>query len=162
MIKKVLLSALLCIVINSSYASDWNTEIVSWEEEYPLSTHSFKIKGEDLSIATAVGAEVIRSHQGTQRLYINFYIMNEADACNPSDTPRKATILVNNQPIQMSQFCHYKNEVSMLQTTALSDKGVNFIINAFRNSQDTVRIKYGSFDADLSAVGFTEAWGQGN
>ncbi|PSU34985.1 hypothetical protein [Photobacterium lutimaris] len=159
--KRAPLPALLCAFTGSSFASDWDTHILPWEEENPLSTLTIKIKGEDFTTATIVGAEVAHSHQGAQRLYINFIKMDKAKACDPSDTPRTATIRVNNQPVRMIQTCHLEEGLSLLQTTAQSDKGVNFIINAFRNSPDTVRIEHGSFEADLSAVGFTKAWEQG-
>ncbi|MGF1704134.1 hypothetical protein L4D09_28000 [Photobacterium makurazakiensis] len=158
MLKKMLLPTLLCMSIGSSFASDWETHTASWAEDNPLSTLTFKIKGEDLSTTTAIGAEITHSNQGTQRLYLNFVKMNEADSCDPDNTPNKVTVRVNSQPISMYQTCHLEKGMSLLQTTALSDKGIEFIINAFRNSSDTVRIEYGAFEANLPAIGFTKAW----
>ncbi|PSW14389.1 hypothetical protein C9J01_08095 [Photobacterium rosenbergii] len=158
--KRALLPALLCAFTSSSFASDWDTRTVTWTEENPLSTLTFMMKGEDIETIKVVGAEISHSKQGTQRLYLSFIEIANDNSCDPQNTPDNVVVRVNGQPINMHQACELADGMALIQTTALSDKGVEFMMNAFSNSPDTVQVEYRSFKADVSAVGFTKSWNQ--
>ncbi|MEZ9070209.1 hypothetical protein AB4086_02100 [Vibrio splendidus] len=162
MLKRILLMIAMCSTTSMSFANDVQTNVIGWKDgDNPLSTLVTKYSG-DIETMSMVGAEVAHSHQGVQRLYFNFITFDKNDFCNPEKTNNTATVNINGQPIRVSQQCYPESinglDVTMIQATALTDQGVEFVFNSFKNSRNTVNLQFDVYEANLSAVGFTHAW----
>ncbi len=105
---------------------------------------------------------VNHSKDGSQRLYIEYAIVNDEEelvsTCSVESDSETVVITINGQPVKFISFCSESGSDSWYQSmTAQSAAGRDFVINAFKTSK-TVSISTPAYKLEVSAKGFTKVW----
>lgn len=140
---------------SSRVVTDWN-----YSDSKPLSIYTSEFL-ED----TYLQGLVSFSKGQKKRLYFSVGYAAKSSACDPKDYPNgflPAVWEFNGQAISMHTFCDKFNdsENHYINATAASDKGSQFVINAFVKASNTVQVKNEKLDMPLSAKGFSKVWGK--
>ncbi len=145
--KKLLLVSLLSSPV---MASDWV------EESWSKSSVTTSFNNEQVW-----SAKIRHAKNSTQRLFF-FYERRGQSPCNPLHVKSEAIWRVNDQPIQVYQWCKKYQDTDRyyFYATAKTDIGDSFIVNSFRY-KNYVYVESDSdfrWKVNLSAKGFTKAW----
>ena len=156
--KRVIAAALasLCTPIvlagNSYITNDWgeidrlNTATIMLDRQGNMTKHGF-MAGINFSVSG--------------RKLVSFtHIDRGADTCNASGDEEKFLIQVNGQTIKAQSWCTSAPDFdyNFLLFTAETEKGGQFIIDAFLNSPKEVLLRYRDIEFGISAVGFRKSW----